>query len=374
MAIVLNDDERMLGDAARGFFREKSPVADIRRLRDAADGRRYSGSLWSDMADMGFLGVLVPENFGGAGFGCVGAGVISEQMGRNLVASPFLSTAILTVELLKAGGSGSRYGALLQEIMAGRLIAAVALDEASRHDPGTIATRATRVGDAWVLDGTKAFVLDGDVASVFLVPAVSDLGPTLFLVPADAPGVSVSALHVVNSRNAGRVELRGVTMPLDAVVGVPGQAEALLSRALDVGRAVLSAELLGLSQEAFDRTLAYLKERVQYGRTLAQFQALQHRAARLHCELELARGAVLRALRALDEHDQEASLLCSLAKAALSRTSAAVTREAIQLHGGIGVTDEFEIGFFFKRARVAIETFGDASFQLERLARLKWNV
>ena len=374
MAIVLNHDERMLCDTAAAFFRENSPVSAVRALRDAEDGKRYSPDLWTSMADMGFSGVIVPEVYGGAGFGYVGAGVIAEQIGRNLVASPFLSTAVLAAEAIKTAGSEAQKSEYLPRLVRGELIAAVAVDEAPRHDPGATTTRAAWTGNSWLLDGAKTFVIDGAAASLLVIPAISDKGLTLYLAPADAPGVMVTPLSVVDARNAADVVLEGVRLPADALLGVEGQGDAVLERVLDVGRAMLAAEMLGLSQEAFGRTVAYMKDRIQYGRTLAEFQALQHRAARLHCDLELGRGAVLRALRALDDQDPEASLLSSLAKAALSRTASLATREAIQLHGGIGVTDEFDIGFFFKRARVAIETFGDASYQLERLARLKWKL
>jgi alkylation response protein AidB-like acyl-CoA dehydrogenase len=214
----------------------------------------------------------------------------------------------------------------------------------------------------------------GGIAGKLIVAATTDDGVTLFLIDAEAAGIKIQPLHLVDSRNVADITFSNVKVDAEAVIGVVGSARSTIDRALDVGRALLAAELLGIAQEAFDRTVSYLKEREQFGVKIGTFQALQHRAARMYANLEVAHGVVLKALRALDEGDRAAGLLASLAKGTLTKTARDVLNEATQMHGGIGVTDEFDIGLFFKRARVAGDTFGDDYFQRERLARLAWQI
>jgi alkylation response protein AidB-like acyl-CoA dehydrogenase len=374
MALVLTEDEVMLVDSAKKLFSRSAPVSAFRALRDSGEKARYAPALWTEMAEAGYAGLLLPEAQGGTGFGAIGAGLIAEQIGHVLAASPLISSALATEILLLAGNEAQT--SLLAEIAAGELIVAFAIDEGRRHDPEHFALRACADadGDGYVLEGEKRFVVDGGIADKFIVAAITDAGPALFLADATTAGVTITQLSLVDSRNAADVKFSGVKLPASALIGKAGDAAPVIGRALDIGRALLAAELLGMAQEAFDRTIAYLKEREQFGVKIGSFQALQHRASRMYCSLELARGVVLKALRALDEQDPAASLLASLAKAVLTKTARDVLNEATQMHGGIGVTDDIDIGLFFKRVRVAGDTFGDDFFQKERLARLAWKI
>ncbi|MFZ5609158.1 MAG: acyl-CoA dehydrogenase family protein [Pseudomonadota bacterium] len=376
MALILDQDQQMLREAAKGFLAAKSPVAALRRLRDSADADGFSRSLWREMAEMGWAGILIPENEGGSGFGYVGAGLILEEMGRTLTASPFFATAVLGATLIAKGGNDAQKAALLPAIAQGTLLTALACDEQARHAPQVVRTRAEASGNGFKLTGEKTFVLDGHVADKLIIAARiqgeadARQGITLFLVDRGAPGLAIARTVMVDSRNAARLRLDGVQVAGDDVLGEIGGGYRLLSGALDVGRICLSAEMLGLASEAFDRTLGYLKEREQFGRKIGSFQGLQHRAARLFGEIELTRSAVLKGLQALDEAAPMTAPLASMIKAKAGETARLATNEAVQMHGGIGMSDEFDIGFFMKRARVARETFGDDAFHGDRLARL----
>ena len=375
MALALNDDQRMLRESAESFFAGEAPISAFRKLRDAADPTGFDRALWKKMAEMGFAGVVIDEAHGGSGFGYVGAGLIQEAIGRNLSLSPMLSTAILAATAIAAGGSAEQKAAWLPKIAAGETLFALAVDEKSRHDPAHIATRATQSGNGFSLSGAKSFVLDGNVADRLIVAARTagaddDVdGVTLFLVDAKTPGVSVQRRSNVDARNAASLTLADVQVDGADVLGPVGGGRAILERALDAGRACLAAELLGVAAQSFDTTVDYLKTREQFGVKIGTFQALQHRAAHLFCEVELARSATLRALVALDSGDERASLFASLAKAKAGDVAKLATNEGVQMHGGIGMTDEYDIGLYMKRARAAAETFGDALFNGDRIAR-----
>lgn len=376
MSLVLNEDQLMFQDAAKRFAAERAPVAQMRKLRDTNDAVGFSRDVWKEMADMGWSGVLVPEEHGGVGFGYVGAGLIAEQVGRNLSATPLLSTAVLAVTALLKGGSDSQKQTLLPDIASGALVVALASDERSRHAPYNVATRATGTLGKFKLTGRKLHVLDGHIADRLIVSARTSgdsdgrEGITLFLVDPKAAGVTITRSQIVDARNSAVIELRDVNTSTDDIIGSLDKGSVVLDAVLDAGRAVLSAELLGLAQESFERTLAYLREREQFGAKIGSFQALQHRAAHLFCELELTRSVVLRALQALDAKEPNAGTLVCLAKARSSDVARIATNEAVQMHGGIGMTDDFDIGFFMKRARAASETFGDAYYHTDRFAQL----
>ena len=375
MALVLTDEQAMIRESADGFFAEKAPVSELRRLRDANDETGFSRELWKAMAEMGFAGILVPEAQGGVGLGYVAAGLVQEAIGRNLSLSPMLSTAVLGATAIIAAGTDDQKAALLPQIASGDLLLALAAEEKSRHSPNQVETRAEPSGNGFKLTGRKSFVLDGHVADKLIVVArtegaASDTsGLTLFLVDRNADGVTVDRTVMVDSRNAARVTLDGVQVDGADVLGEVGGGWPVLERVLDAGRACLAAEMLGVSGESFRQTVDYLKQREQFGVKIGSFQALQHRAAHLFCEIELVRSATLRALQALDEGGN-AALFVSLAKGKASEVAKLATNEAVQMFGGIGMTDEFDIGFFMKRARAAMETFGDGAFHSDRMARL----
>jgi alkylation response protein AidB-like acyl-CoA dehydrogenase len=373
MTLVLTEDQSMFRDAAKRFAAERAPVAQLRKLRDDQDAVGFSRELWQEMADMGWAGVLVPEEHGGVGFGFVGAGLIATEIGRNLSVTPLLSSAVLSVTALLRGGSPTQKQTLLPAIASGDLLVALASDESSRHAPYHVATRTT---GKYKLSGRKLHVLDGHVADRLIVSARTSGDPgardgiTLFLIDAKAAGVSITRSSMVDSRNSAVIELRDVAVTDAEIIGTLDKGADVLDATLDAGRAVLAAELLGIAEEAFERTMSYLREREQFGVKIGTFQALQHRAAHLFCEIELVRSVVLRTLQALDTQEPNAASLVCLAKAKASDVARMVTNEAVQMHGGIGMTDEFDIGFFMKRARAAAETFGDQYYHTDRFAQL----
>lgn len=377
MSMLLTEEQRMLKTAARNFFREKQPVKALRRLRDEQDPIGFDWTIWREMVELGWTGVLIPEIYGGAGFGYQGLGQILEEAGRTLAASPLVSTVLVAAPLVLAAGNEAQKAELLGAIAAGVRIVALALDEAPRHAPATIALRATPNGNGYLLNGTKTFVLDGHIADEIIVVARTAGAPgdtqglTLFRVRSDTPGLVRTRTIMVDSRNAAQLTFDNVAVAAPAVLGPVNEAFRYLDPVLDGARAGLAAEMLGSALEAFERTLNYLKMRVQFGVPIGSFQGLKHRAAQMFCEIELTRSAVLTALTALDEHRDDVPLLASLAKAKACDTLELVSTEAIQMHGGIGMTDAEEIGFFLKRARVAQQTFGDALFHRDRYATLR---
>lgn len=369
MSLVLTDDESLIADSIRSLLTRSAPVSAFRAIRDRGDAVRYDPALWSELAESGFAAPQVPEAAGGLGMGYFAAGLVAEEIGRTLAAAPFHMTAF-AAELLAATDRVD----LLAEVLAGSKIVAVAIDEAARHNPDRLETRVEANGDGFLLSGQKQFVVEGDVADALLVLAAGDNGPVLVLVDPKADGVTISPLALIDSRNTANIAFDGVRMGADAVLASADKAQILVDRALDVTRVMVAAELLGIAQEAFDRTVAYLKEREQFGAKIGSFQALQHRASRLFINLEIARAVVLKALRALDDQDEGATALASLAKAKLTETAREVLDEALQMHGGIGVTDELDIGLFFKRCRLLGDWLGDDYFHRERLARLVWQI
>lgn len=376
MALVLNQEQEMLRDSALVFLRKNAPVAQLRGLRDSQDADGFSRALWRNFAEMGFTGVLVPEAYGGLGLGNVEAGAIMEAVGRNLSAVPFLSTAVLATAMLARHGSEEHKGRYLPAIAAGELIMALAVDEAAKHRPQRQQLRARPDGAGYCLDGEKTFVLDGHVAHTLIVAARTAgedndrEGITLFLVERGAAGVKAERTPMVDSHNAARIVFDGVRVAAAAIIGEPGKGWDMLDGVLDTGRAVLAAELLGIADETFARTQSYLKERKQFGQIIGEFQALQHRAADLFCEIEITRAVVLGSQQALDANPAGAAAIVSAAKARAGASATAAVQEAVQMHGGIGMTDELELGFFMKRARVAQELLGDANFHADRWARL----
>ena len=377
MALVLTQEQSMLRDSASVFLTENSPVSRLRELRDSRDASGFSRELWAAFADMGFTGILIPEAQGGLGLGYVEAGVVMEEIGRNLTASPFLASSVVAVTALRHAGSAAQQQRWLPALASGKSIATLAIDEQAKHRPQHITMTASPRADGYTLNGRKTFVLDGHVADVLIVAArtsgasTDTVGITLFLVDAKTPGVEIERVVMVDAHNSARVGFKDVVVSLDAVLGPLDGGWAGLQAALNAGRAGAAAELLGVADEAFKRTVSYLKERKQFGQLIGEFQGLQHRAAKLFCDLELGRSAVIRALQSLDEASASADASVAIAKARAGSTATLAVQEGVQMHGGMGMTDEFEIGFFMKRARVLQELFGDASFHQNQLALLR---
>jgi len=374
MPLTLTDDQEMLRESARGFLGEAAPVSCFRRQRDENRVDAASRDLWRQMASLGWAGILVDEEFGGSQFGFVGAGVLAEEMGRTLSASPFISTALLAATAIGRFGSAEQKARHLPLIAAGEAIHALAVDEGAKHRPEAIAVRAERAGNGFRINGAKRFVADGTLADQLIVAARSagaagDAGGiTLFLLDAKAPGITIEPVRLVDSRNAARIAFADVEATGGDVLGEIDAGGDVLHGILNAGRAGLAAELSGAAQQSFDVTIDYLKTRQQFGATIGSFQALQHRAAYLYCELQLTRSAVLHALQELDRDFAAAGPACTLAKAKAGQAATLAGLEAIQMHGGIGMTDEHDVGLYVKRIRVAQELYGDPDFQIDRLA------
>ena len=374
MPTYWNEDQQMLADSARPFLADKAPVSHLRALRDEGNADGFSRDLWREFADMGFTGLLVGEEDGGLGLGHVEAGVVLEEIGRNLSPSPFLTTSVGAVTALKSGCPAARQ-AWLPGIVAGETVAALALEEGARHRPHRVATKAQRSGNGFRLDGAKSFAVQAQASDLLIVSARTAGGEreadgiTLFAIPRSAPGVTLQSETLVDSGHAACVVLEGVEVDGDAVLGEVDRGSDTLGHVLSALRAGSSAELVGLAEGASGMTLSYMRERKQFDRIIGSFQALQHRAAHLYCEIEVARAATLKAQQLLDEGSEGSHEAASVAKAMTGMASALAVQEAIQMHGGIGMTDEHDIGFFMKRQRVLAEMFGDADFHAEALAR-----
>jgi alkylation response protein AidB-like acyl-CoA dehydrogenase len=377
MALVLSEEQSMLRDSARGLISDKAPVSHLRQLRDTNDATGFSRDLWKTFAEMGFSGLLVPESFGGSGLGCVEAGVVMEEIGRSLMPSPFLSTAVLAASALSRAGSAAQKSEHLPKISAGTLLAALAIDEGAKHRPLRTKMQAARSGNGFRLNGAKAFVVDGHAADLLIVAARTAgaagerEGLTLFLVDPKSKGIETERTTMVDSHNAARITFEDVAVNADSVLGEVDQGYPLLEGVLNIGRGAVAAEMVGLSEEVFGRTVEYLKERKQFGKRIGEFQALQHRAAQLYIEIEITRAAVLKALQSLDGDFETAGAAVAVAKARAGSTATLAVQEGVQMHGGMGMTDQFDIGFFMKRARVCQELFGDTNFHADQLARLK---
>jgi acyl-CoA dehydrogenase len=377
MPLILTEEQEMLKESAQGFLQEKAPIAALRKLRDERSEDGFSRALWKDMADMGWAGILVDEAHGGSGFGFVGAGVLAEEMGRTLTASPFLSTSILAATALNKFASDAARSEYLPKIAAASVVMALAVDEGRKHGPAATAMKAEKSGNGFQLSGTKTFVADGHVADKIIVAARTggapgeETGITLFLVDAKAKGVARERTVMVDSRNAARINFDNVSVTGEDVIGEIDNGFTALEGVLSAGRAGLAAELSGAAQQSFEMTTAYLKERTQFGKVIGSFQALQHRTAHLYCEIELVKSVTLKALQDLDNAFGMAPVTCALAKAKAGDVAKLASQEAVQMHGGIGMTDEYDVGLFMKRIRVAQEMFGDSAYHADRIARLR---
>src|SRR3954464_2990467 len=377
MPLLLNDEQTMLRDSARGFIGDKAPVGHLRQLRDAKDATGFSRDLWRSFAEMGFAGLLVPEAHGGSGLGAVEAGVVMEEIGRTLMPSPFFATAVLSAAALTRAGSAAQKSEYLPKIAGGALLAALALDEGAKHRPLQTALQAVRSGNGFNLNGAKALVVDGHTADLLIVAgrtggaAGERNGLTLFLVDPKAKGVAIERTVMVDAHNAARIEFANVEVDADHVLGEVDQGGALLDGVLNIGRGAVASEMVGLSEEVFGRTITYLKERKQFGKLIGEFQALQHRAAELYIDIEITRAAVLKALQTLDGDFDHAGAAVAVAKVRAGTTATRAVQEGVQMHGGMGMTDQFDIGFFMKRARVCQELFGDSNYHADQLARMK---
>ena len=376
MPLYHNDDQAMLADSARGFMADEGAIAkQLRHFRDINCKDGFGHALWGQFAEMGFTGILVPEADGGLGMGHVEAGIVLEEIGRNLTPSPFLTSSVMAATALGAGGDDLR-GRYLPGLLDGSSVYAVAIDEGPKHRPERIATKAERAGNGFKLSGTKGFVVQGASADMLVIAARTagsddDAdGITLFAVPKGAAGLSLDSVRLVDSAMAAHVKLDNVQLDADAVIGEVDGGRAVLNEMLSAGRVGAAAESVGVGLGAFDMTTTYLKQRKQFGKLIGEFQSLQHRAAHLYSELEIARAAVIKAQQLLDGGSDKAELMVSVAKAKAGQAAGLAVKEGVQMHGGIGMTDEYDIGLYMKRDRALAEFMGDQYYHAQRVAVL----
>ena len=358
---VLSEEQSMLRDAAKSWVQQKSPVTAFRKMRDSGAELGYDAQAWNEMAEMGWAGVIVPEEYGGSDFGYLSMGLILEELGRTLTASPLLASGLAAASALILGGSDAQKSQWLPKIAEGAAVATLAVDEGPHHVPDKVATTVS----GGKITGKKTFVLEGMAANLLVVSAKGADGVGLYLVKADDPGVKRHRLSLADSRGAANIAFDGA-----AAEPLSGGA-ATLEKVLDRARAGVAAEMLGSALQAFETTLDYLKVRVQFGQVIGSFQALQHRAAKMFTDLELSRSAVEAALAAIDADSPEVPELVSVAKAKMGDTFHLVSNEMIQMHGGIGMTDAHDAGFYLKRARAAEAAFGNQAFHRDRYAKIQ---
>ncbi|MEZ5696917.1 MAG: acyl-CoA dehydrogenase family protein [Sphingomonadaceae bacterium] len=376
MPLYHNDDQAMLADTASQFMAEEGAIAkQLRHWRDKDCPDGFGHELWKQFAELGFTGILVSEEDGGLGMGHVEAGIVLEQVGRNLTPSPFLTSSVLAATALGKGSADLR-GRYLPGLLSGDSVFAVAVDEGVKHNPQKIATRAEKSGNGFRLTGAKSFVVQGASADMIVVAARTSGadddtdGVTLFAVPKDAAGLSQDAVRLVDSSVATHLKLDGVELDGDAVIGEVDGGREVLNAMLNAGRAGAAAEAVGVAGGSMDMTVDYLKQRKQFGRLIGEFQALQHRAAHLYSEVEIARAAVIKAQQLLDEGSEKAELMVAVAKAKAGLAAGLAVKEGVQMHGGIGMTDEYDIGLYMKRDRALSEFLGDANYHANRVAEL----
>ena len=376
MALILNEEQQSLKDIASEFLQSNAPITHFRKIRDTQNELGYDESLWMEMVNLGWSGILIPEEYGGFDFGMVGMGSILEEAGKTLTPSPLFSAGVLGASLLTLGGNDSQKQTYLPQIVDGTLTTALALEESNRHAPYSIDTQAKKNGDQFIISGCKNFVIDGHSSNLLIVAArtegsVNDeSGITLFLVNSDSQGVEITKTSMVDSRNAANIKFSDVTVSSDNILGEENNGASLLEVVLDRAQIAISAEMLGNASQAFNLTLEYLKERKQFGAVIGTFQALQHRAAEMYSELELTKSSVIAACNAVDENSNDLRRMASLAKFKSGETNHLITNEAVQMHGGVGVTDEYDVGLFMKRARVTEQIFGNSEYHIDRYATL----
>ena len=376
MKLVLTEEEQFLKDTAKNFAEERCPISHFRSLRDNNDPKLWDKDIWKEMTALGWPGILIPEEYGGSNFGITGISVILEECAKTLTPSPLFATGVLGAFSITNFGNDDQKQDYLPKISSGDLTTALAIDESSHHNPADTEMVAKKDGKKFVLNGKKTFVIDGASADLLIVLARTSgnkgesSGLTLFLIDSNDTGIERIKLDMADSRNYANINFNNVEVSAKNILGDEETGGETVENILDIGRIAIASEMLGNAEAAFETTLDYLKQRKQFGVLIGSFQALQHRAAEMFCELELTKSSVMAAMKAADEGSNELQRLSSLSKTMAGETLHLVSNEAVQMHGGIGVTDEYDIGFFLKRARVAEQIFGSAKFHTERYANI----
>lgn len=377
MSLVLTEEQESLKSSVDRFVADKGDINALRELRARREGPGFDPVLWQQAVALGWAAIPFAEEYGGLGLGFAELGVVLEGLGRKLVPLPLYSGVVLGGGAVVASGSKEHAEALLPSVCDGSLLLALAWQETPRHELWRVDASAAATNGGYQLNGSKVLVLDAASADKLIVLARTSGGATdrdgltLFVVDADQTGIRMQRNVLLDSRTASTVHFDNVRVSGDAVLGSVGGAAKTLEEVFAQAAVALSAEMLGGIQQSFDTTLEYLKVREQFGALIGSFQGLKHRAARWFCEVELTRSIVLQALRALDDGDDRRYLLASACKARASDTYHLCGKEGVQMHGGIGVTDEMDIGFYMKRARVAELLMGDAAFHRQQYAALE---
>ena len=375
MSLVLNEEQIFLKDSAKKFASEKTPTTHFREVRDSEIDNCYDNKIWQEMVSLGWTGILVPEEFGGSNFGVAGISSILEELGRTLTPSPLFSTAVVGVSLIKHAFDDVKKD-ILSKVVQDGLRLCFAIEESNHHDPVKISCEAKKDGNNFIISGEKSFVIDGGFADKVIIACRtaekegSKDGLSLFVLDSDTKGLTITPTKMVDSRNAANMKFENVKVSADMLIGKESDAYGIIESVLDISRAAISAEMLGSALQAYEITLDYLKEREQFGSKIGSFQALQHRAAIMFSELELCKSCVIESITSFDEGGNDSERLASLSKAKVGEVFHLISNESVQMHGGIGVTDEYDIGLYLKRARVAEQIFGDSNFHKNRYAEL----
>ena len=369
---LLTDDQKMLQETAASFLAAEGGIAkQLRHWRDTGCTDGFGTDLWKQFGELGLTGISIPESHSGMGLGATEAALVLEEIGRNLTPSPFLVTSVTAPRAIEGTAHGDRW---YPGILAGEAVLALAVDEGKCHAPERTALDAKRKGNGFVLNGSKQFVVQGASADMIVTAARTSGTPgdndgiTLFAVPKGAAETENVAL--ADSSKAARLTFDNVELDADAVIGEVDAGWERLSRALNAGRAGAAAELVGVAAGASAMTFDYLRQRKQFGKFIGEFQALQHRAAHLYGEIEIARAAALKAAQLIDSGDERAELYTSVAKAKAAEVASLAVREGVQMHGGIGMTDEHDIGLYMKREAVLGELYGDLYHHRNKVAEL----
>jgi len=376
MKLILNEEQQFLKDTAKNFAEERTPVNHFRSLRDNKDDLLWNKDTWKEMVNLGWSGILIPEEYGGSNFGLAGISVILQECGKTLTPSPLFATGVLGAYAISQYGTEEQKKKYLPQIANGEITTAIAIDESSHHNPLNINTSAVSKDNSYILNGKKVFVVDGASADLLIVVARTSgktgdsTGLTLFLVENNQPSINVVKLDMADSRNYANITFSDITVQKENILGDIEAGGEAIENILDIGRIAISAEMLGNTEAAFESTINYLKERKQFGVLIGTFQALQHRAAEMFCEIELTKSSIMAAMQGADNNSNELQRLASLAKTMAGETLHLVSNEAIQMHGGIGVTDEYDLGFYLKRSRVVEQIFGCSKFHTERYANI----
>ncbi len=375
MDLTLSDEQRLLRESADRFVSETYD-ADHRR-RQASDQLGFSAAIWKQFADLGWLALPIGEAYGGLGGGAIETGILMEAFGRGLVSEPYLSTVVIGAALISECGSEAQKQALLPKIANGSLYLAFAHSErAARFDLAEVSTSAKKTPEGWRLDGQKIAVLDGNAAGQIIVSAriASDNGTSgrlcLFLVPAATPGLTLRDYSRLGGGRACNLDLRDISLPADALLGDGSDALPAIEGVVDRAMAALGAEAVGIMQTLLDSTLEYTKIRKQFGRPLSANQVIRHRLADMAMQCDEARSMALRAALMVDAEPVARSRAASGAKAKIGKCARFVAEQSVQLHGAMGVTEELDIGSYFKRLLAFDTLFGGSAHHYRRHAEL----